>query len=793
MKKEIKNKHKYHTRSKVKKETDVCKNNESSDEESEWETDEELEMDDIRKLIGEIFPSNYMKNRIINDGEQCENIKMKKQFKKMKDKYENNKVEETDDNTETGKETSESGKETSEKQTKEKKKKDKPNKEKDKESKKKDKEPKKKKDLKDSEKQSTKSKNSSKETDKKMEKKIKKSCNNLNKYNNILLDKGVSNYIECMSYNPSKKFKIEYEESSDSDEDDEESYESETESEAESCSESNSESDSDSEDEDSEEEEIFKLGKSGGGIFDILLSSVNKVLEEDESEDESEDETEEESEEESEDETDKKKSRKKNDDESDGEDGITDVEAYSKLRNMISGLSDKEKKNPVMKKMISDFEERESKYNKKEQKRTQKVRNKNAEKFQKVIKEKNSLNDTKFFRDKLSVEEQDKVLLEVEELKKHMNIDKPYRLTLIDADIPVIYKAIAFKKINSLKYMDEGGGEYYKIKNWVDTFMQIPFSKYKNIPLTIDDGVDKCHEFMEQSKQTLDDAVYGMDDAKLQIMQMVGQWITNPEAVGSAIAIKGPMGTGKTTLVKDGISKILGREFAFIALGGATDSSFLEGHSYTYEGSSWGKIVDILIQCKSMNPVIYFDELDKVSETPKGEEINGILTHLTDTTQNSKFHDKYFSELDFDLSRCLFIFSYNDESKVNPILKDRMYRIQTKGYDVKQKNIIAKNYLMPKIKEQVKFETEDIVISDDVIKHIIDKYTDSEQGVRNLKRCLEIIHTKLNLYRLMKPDTNLFEKDMNLKVEFPIKVTNEMVDKMIKISEETGSWKNMYM
>ena len=443
--------------------------------------------------------------------------------------------------------------------------------------------------------------------------------------------------------------------------------------------------------------------------------------------------------------------------------------------------------------MMNDFEERESKYNKKEKKRTQKVRNKNAEKFQKVIKEKNSLNDTKFFRDKLSVEEQTKVLLEMEELKKHMDIDKPYRLTLIDADIPVIYKSIAFKKINSLKYMDEGGSEYYKIKNWVDTFMEIPFSKYKNIPLTIDDGVEKCHYFMEKSKQTLDDAVYGMDDAKLQIMQMVGQWIANPEAVGSAIAIKGPMGTGKTTLVKDGISKILGREFAFIALGGATDSSFLEGHSYTYEGSTWGKIVDILIKCKSMNPVIYFDELDKVSETPKGEEINGILTHLTDTTQNSKFHDKYFSELDFDLSRCLFIFSYNDETKVNPVLRDRMYRIQTKGYDVKQKTIIAKNYLIPKIKEQVKFETDDIVISDDVIKHIIDKYTESEQGVRNLKRCLEIIHTKLNLYRLMKPDTNLFEKDMNLKVEFPIMVSNEMVDKMIKITEETGNWKNMYM
>jgi ATP-dependent Lon protease len=773
MKKDIQNKHKYHTRSKVKEETTEGKNNESSDEESDWETDEELEMDDIRKLIGDIFPSNYMKNKIIKGEEQGKNIKMKKQFKKMKDKYENNTT--VDEQPDTKSKKSDPMKKTNDdKSAKDKTTKSNNCKRKTKYIKNRTKE--------------ESGKKTKKSTDDKIEKDIKKSRAKISKYNDILLDKNVSKYNECMSHNPTNMFTFGEEEDEQSD------SETETESEAESCSDTNSDSYSD--EDESSEDEIIKFGKSAGGIFDIILSSVNKVLDEEESDAESESESETETESESEEETDKKKKRKKkqtDDDESDGEDGITDLEAFSKVRNIISGLSDKDKKNKVIKKMMNDFEERESKYNKKEKKRTQKVRNKNAEKFQKVIKEKNSLNDTKFFRDKLSVEEQTKVLLEMEELKKHMDIDKPYRLTLIDADIPVIYKSIAFKKINSLKYMDEGGSEYYKIKNWVDTFMEIPFSKYKNIPLTIDDGVEKCHDFMEKSKQTLDDAVYGMDDAKLQIMQMVGQWIANPEAVGSAIAIKGPMGTGKTTLVKDGISKILGREFAFIALGGATDSSFLEGHSYTYEGSTWGKIVDILIKCKSMNPVIYFDELDKVSETPKGEEINGILTHLTDTTQNSKFHDKYFSELDFDLSRCLFIFSYNDETKVNPVLRDRMYRIQTKGYDVKQKTIIAKNYLIPKIKEQVKFETDDIVISDDVIKHIIDKYTESEQGVRNLKRCLEIIHTKLNLYRLMKPDTNLFEKDMNLKVEFPIMVSNEMVDKMIKITEETGNWKNMYM
>jgi ATP-dependent Lon protease len=266
----------------------------------------------------------------------------------------------------------------------------------------------------------------------------------------------------------------------------------------------------------------------------------------------------------------------------------------------------------------------------------------------------------------------------------------------------------------------------------------------------------------------------------MQIMQMLGQFITNPKAIGSAIAIHGPPGTGKTSLVKEGISKILNRPFAFIALGGATDSSFLEGHGYTYEGSTWGKIVQILIDSKCMNPVIYFDELDKISETPKGEEIAGILTHLTDTTQNSQFHDKYFSEIDFDLSKCLFIFSYNDETKINPILKDRMYRIQTKGYNQKQKTTISNNYLLPKIREQVKFTNEDIIIPDITIHHIIENYCNKEDGVRNLKRCLEIIYTKLNLYRLMRPGTNLFEEDMSIKVEFPFTVTKDIVEKFIK-------------
>ena len=475
--------------------------------------------------------------------------------------------------------------------------------------------------------------------------------------------------------------------------------------------------------------------------------------------------------------------------ETDANNNVKTNETLEQLKKLLEANP----KDKSIQKCIEVYEEDLKKQKSKVEKKEKKQKAKNMRIFRKIIKDKNTLNDFTFY-EKLDAENQKKIIKELRDINKITRIEKPYRITLLESTIPVQFKAAAMKKINSLRYMEPGSGEFYKIKNWVDTFMRIPFNKHEGLPISIDDGVEKCHEFMENAQKTLDEAVYGLNDAKMQIMQMLGQLLTNPKAIGTAIAIHGPPGTGKTSLVKEGISKILNRPFAFIALGGATDSSFLEGHGYTYEGSTWGKIVQILIDSKCMNPVIYFDELDKISDTPRGEEIAGILTHLTDTTQNSQFHDKYFAEINFDLSKCLFIFSYNDENKVNSILKDRMYRIKTKGYISKEKTIIANNYLIPKIQEQVRFTSSEIEIPNDVIGHMIDTHCNKEDGVRNLKRCLEIIYTKLNLYRLMKPGSNLFEGEMSLKVEFPFKVTKEIVDKLIKKeSDGLETWRNLYV
>tara|TARA_Y100001958_G_C21197285_1_gene524450 strand:- start:1029 stop:1610 length:582 start_codon:yes stop_codon:yes gene_type:complete len=175
-----------------------------------------------------------------------------------------------------------------------------------------------------------------------------------------------------------------------------------------------------------------------------------------------------------------------------------------------------------------------------------------------------------------------------------------------------------------------------------------------------------------------------------------------------------------------------------------------------------------------MNPVIYFDELDKISDTAKGDEITHMLTHLTDPSQNSLFQDNYFPGVNLDLSKALFIFSYNDESKVNRILKDRMYVIHTKGFKTEDKLKISREYLLPDILNIFAYDKDEIIFTDDILKNIIEKFTNNEEGVRNLKRCIETIISKINIHILSDGDDELsFKlKEFNL----PITLTQEHIE-----------------
>jgi len=273
--------------------------------------------------------------------------------------------------------------------------------------------------------------------------------------------------------------------------------------------------------------------------------------------------------------------------------------------------------------------------------------------------------------------------------------------------------------------------------------------------------------YINNVDKILNKAIYSQNDAKNEIKRIIGQWI-NGNMTGYCIGFEGPPGIGKTSLAKKGIAKCLvdndgvSRPFAFIALGGSSNGSLLEGHNYTYVGSNYGKIVDILIQTKCMNPIIYVDELDKISNTENGKEIIGILTHLTDYGQNDHFNDKYFSGIDIDLSKVLFIFSYNDFNKIDPILADRIHRIKFNYLQKHEKINIIKNYVIPEQLEDIGYDTESIIIDEEVIDYIISNYT-YEAGIRKLKEKLFEVIREINLDSIMN---NKNESKIHITIEY---------------------------
>lgn len=359
--------------------------------------------------------------------------------------------------------------------------------------------------------------------------------------------------------------------------------------------------------------------------------------------------------------------------------------------------------------------------------------------------------EKKFYKG-LDVDERERVAQAEREVCALNDVDTPMRFKVLCSQLADHLKAIAIKKLGYLEDLDASSSEYYKCASWIDAVCKLPIGKVKSLPFSAESPKHDIRTFLETTKVHMDRVVFGHGDAKDHIIRLLAQWIINPEAKGMVIGIHGPMGCGKTTLIKDSLCRVLDLPFAFIPLGGASDSSYLEGHSYTYEGACWGKIVDVLMKSGCANPIFYFDELDKVSDTSKGEEIVNVLMHLTDQAQNDKFHDKYFADFEFDLSKSLIMFSYNDAQKISPILRDRMTSIETKGYDVSDKVTIAKKHMIPSVLRQYMFKDDEVLFSEDIVKEII-AVIDVEDGVRNLKRAIQNIVSHVNLRRLTEEST----------------------------------------
>lgn len=388
-----------------------------------------------------------------------------------------------------------------------------------------------------------------------------------------------------------------------------------------------------------------------------------------------------------------------------------------------------------------------------------------------------------------------KLLGVMKSVKDHMGESEvPFKFRVLEMDIPEEIKALLIRKIDTMNRMGPESGESQKMRVWVESMLRIPFGKVVPLPVTLaENGAPKCAEFLDQARLKLDKATYGMEPAKMQIMQILAQWMANPESVGNCIAMQGPAGVGKTSFARNGIANVLNRPFQFFSLGGASDIAHYIGHSYTYEGSMWGRIVDAIMQSKCMNPVLYFDELDKISGTPHGEEIASMLIHLTDRTQNSQYHDRYFAGVDFDLSKVLFVFSYNDENKINPILKDRMTIIQCQGYKDPEKKVIVANYVWPEILNRMGIEPSELSATEAAAEYIIKEYSQGEQGMRSLIRVVESVVARINLLRMTKEE-DMKKYKFAVPVKFPMKLDVETVKQLLCdwSPKEPETWRSLY-
>jgi len=360
------------------------------------------------------------------------------------------------------------------------------------------------------------------------------------------------------------------------------------------------------------------------------------------------------------------------------------------------------------------------------------------------------------------------------------------KLLLMNIDLEM--KSFIMDKYDSTRKLS--GSDYAKGMNWLKTVSNIPYGKYKNMPVTKNDSIEKIKTFFTNVKQKLDKNIYGLEDVKQEILEFVAKKITNPDSKGHVLALYGSAGLGKTKIIRS-LADALELPFYQMNFGGLNDVAILTGHSETYVGSKPGKVVEILTTSDYMNPIIYMDEIDKIGEN-KATEIFGVLTHLLDEEQNSAFQDNYLSNVNIDLSKVFFILSFNDITKVDEIVSDRLKVIYINPPTLEEKVIICQDKMIPEILLNVSIRDYSAVILDkEIIEYIISSKTQKENGVRQLRKNIEKIINRLNYDILVENLDKLFIETNN-ENEKTIVITRSYINDVLKHKED-ASYLSMYV
>jgi len=309
------------------------------------------------------------------------------------------------------------------------------------------------------------------------------------------------------------------------------------------------------------------------------------------------------------------------------------------------------------------------------------------------------------------------VEMEKELMGTHEDDMKPLKWRILKSEaISDKSKRAILPMIDNMLQVEPGSETYGKYKQYVECIERMPFGKY--IEPVVESTATPYDIAVATNRfyTTINKCLYGQQAPKNKLTQIIHNGFTNPSASPQVIGLQGPPGIGKTTLIKYGLSVAQNRPFFMYPLGGAKEGGYLEGFNMAFIGATNGWVSNSLIVGRCMNPVFFFDELDKVSETREGREIIGVLMRLIDPTQNNVYCDRFLPGVELDLSKAIFIFSYNHREKVDPILMDRITEIKMEGYNLEDKKIICREYIIKEMAEKVGMTSEDVIFSDNILE-----------------------------------------------------------------------------